>query len=115
MVPEGSGPRNLILRHTPPTFIQHIGSGWCVAFLTASELGARMPTSGQSEHHRSQRCGSPSAFRLVVSGVKEEEEMMIRGFRAVLLCAVMLAVWAPPAHAQAIGSIFGKVTDVSGG
>ncbi len=40
--------------------------------------------------------------------------MMMRGFRAFLLCAGMLA-WALPAHAQAIGSIFGKVTDPSGG
>jgi hypothetical protein len=41
--------------------------------------------------------------------------MMMRGFRAFLLCAGMLAAWAGPAHAQAIGSIFGKVTDPSGG
>src|SRR3954463_12489528 len=41
--------------------------------------------------------------------------MMMRGFRAFLLCAGMLAAWAVPAHAQAIGSIFGKVTDPSGG
>src|SRR5688500_2778626 len=41
--------------------------------------------------------------------------MMTRGIRAVLLCAGLLAAWAGPAHAQAIGSIFGKVTDPSGG
>jgi Carboxypeptidase regulatory-like domain len=41
--------------------------------------------------------------------------MMMRGLRAVLLCTGMLAAWAMPAHAQAIGSIFGKVTDSSGG
>ena len=41
--------------------------------------------------------------------------MMMRGFRAVLLCAGMLVAWALPAHAQANGSIFGKVTDPSGG
>jgi len=41
--------------------------------------------------------------------------MMMRGFRAVLLSAGLLAAWALPAHAQAIGSIFGKVTDPSGG
>ena len=40
---------------------------------------------------------------------------MMRGLRAFLLCAGMLAAWAIPAHAQAIGSIFGKVTDPSGG
>jgi hypothetical protein len=40
---------------------------------------------------------------------------MMRGLRAALLCAGMLAAWAMPAHAQAIGSIFGKVTDPSGG
>ena len=40
--------------------------------------------------------------------------MMMRGLR-VLLCAGVLAAWAMPAHAQAIGSIFGKVTDSSGG
>ena len=40
---------------------------------------------------------------------------MMRGFRAVLLAAGILAAWAAPAHAQAIGSIFGKVTDASGG
>src|SRR5687768_13480440 len=51
----------------------------------------------------------------VLSGVFEEEEMMMRGFRAVLLSAGILAAWAIPAHAQAIGSIFGKVTDASGG
>jgi hypothetical protein len=33
----------------------------------------------------------------------------------MLLSAVILSVWAVPAHAQAIGSIFGKVTDSSGG
>jgi hypothetical protein len=41
--------------------------------------------------------------------------MNMRGFRAILLAASMLAAWAIPAHAQAIGSIFGKVTDPSGG
>ena len=41
--------------------------------------------------------------------------MMTRGFRAFLLAAGMLAAWVAPAHAQAIGSIFGKVTDSSGG
>jgi hypothetical protein len=40
---------------------------------------------------------------------------MMRGIRAVLLCTGMLAAWALPAHAQAIGSIFGKVSDPSGG
>jgi len=40
--------------------------------------------------------------------------MMMRVFRAILLCAAILAAWAGPAHAQAIGSIFGKVTDASG-
>src|SRR6476469_1453500 len=40
--------------------------------------------------------------------------MMTRGIRRMLLAAVILAVWALPAHAQAIGSIFGKVTDPSG-
>src|SRR5262249_50659533 len=40
--------------------------------------------------------------------------MMMRGLRAALLAGV-LAAWAVPAHAQAIGSIFGKVTDPSGG
>jgi hypothetical protein len=32
-----------------------------------------------------------------------------------MLLAGILAAWAAPAHAQAIGSIFGKVTDESGG
>jgi len=32
----------------------------------------------------------------------------------MLLAAVILTAWAVPAHAQAIGSIFGKVTDPSG-
>jgi hypothetical protein len=41
--------------------------------------------------------------------------MMTRGIRAFLLAAGLLAAWAAPAHAQAIGSIFGKVTDSSGG
>src|SRR6188768_4387217 len=41
--------------------------------------------------------------------------MMTRGFRAFLFMAGLLAAWAAPAHAQAIGSIFGKVTDPSGG
>jgi len=41
--------------------------------------------------------------------------MMIRGYRAMLLTACILAAWATSAHAQAIGSIFGKVTDSSGG
>jgi len=41
--------------------------------------------------------------------------MMMRGLRVLLLCAGVLGAWAMPAHAQAIGSIFGKVTDPSGG
>jgi len=41
--------------------------------------------------------------------------MMNRGYRGMLLAACILAVWASTAHAQAIGSIFGKVTDSSGG
>jgi hypothetical protein len=41
--------------------------------------------------------------------------MITRGIRAFLLAAGVLAAWAAPAHAQAIGSIFGKVTDSSGG
>ena len=40
---------------------------------------------------------------------------MTRVARAMLLSAAILAAWAPIAHAQAIGSIFGKVTDSSGG
>ena len=41
--------------------------------------------------------------------------MMTRGIRAALLAVGLLAAWAGSAHAQAIGSIFGKVTDPSGG
>src|SRR5262245_20049377 len=40
--------------------------------------------------------------------------MMTRGFRRGLYLAGILTVWASLAHAQAIGSIFGKVTDASG-
>ncbi|HUL73421.1 MAG TPA: carboxypeptidase-like regulatory domain-containing protein, partial [Vicinamibacterales bacterium] len=40
---------------------------------------------------------------------------MIRVFRGILLIAVILAISAGSANAQAIGSIFGKVTDPSGG
>ena len=41
---------------------------------------------------------------------------MTRGILGrALLCTGLLAAWAVPAHAQAIGSIFGKVTDASGG
>jgi hypothetical protein len=40
---------------------------------------------------------------------------MKRCFSAMLLTAAIVAAWALPAHAQAIGSIFGKVTDSSGG
>ena len=40
---------------------------------------------------------------------------MTRVARAMLLTAALLAAWVPAAHAQAIGSIFGKVTDSSGG
>ena len=39
---------------------------------------------------------------------------MIKGFRATLLAAGILSVCAVSAHAQAIGSIFGKVSDASG-
>ena len=39
----------------------------------------------------------------------------MRVFRGVLLCAGILALTAGAANAQAIGSIFGKVTDPSGG
>ncbi|HYN10217.1 MAG TPA: carboxypeptidase regulatory-like domain-containing protein [Vicinamibacterales bacterium] len=38
----------------------------------------------------------------------------MRVFRGVLLCAGILAMTAGAAHAQALGSIFGKVTDPSG-
>ena len=41
--------------------------------------------------------------------------MMRRGFRGSLLLAGILTLWAASASAQAIGSIFGKVTDASGG
>jgi carboxypeptidase family protein len=40
---------------------------------------------------------------------------MMRGLRAILVCTGMLAAWALPAYAQGSGSIFGKVTDPSGG
>ncbi len=40
--------------------------------------------------------------------------MMRRGFRGSLLLAGILTLWAASASAQAIGSIFGKVTDESG-
>jgi carboxypeptidase family protein len=40
--------------------------------------------------------------------------MMARGVRSILLAAGLLAFTAGSAHAQAIGSIFGKVTDGSG-
>ena len=40
--------------------------------------------------------------------------MMARGLTRVLLTAAILTAWAGPAYAQAIGSIFGKVTDSSG-
>jgi len=40
---------------------------------------------------------------------------MAKGFRAILLAAGILGVCATAAHAQAIGSIFGKVSDTSGG
>ena len=39
---------------------------------------------------------------------------MRRGVRGALLIAGILAVWASAAHAQGVGSIFGKVTDASG-
>ena len=39
--------------------------------------------------------------------------MRVRALR-VMLYVCILAIWAAPAHAQAIGSIFGKVTDPSG-
>ena len=40
---------------------------------------------------------------------------MVRGFRGSLLLAGILTLWAVSAYAQATGSIFGKVTDASGG
>jgi hypothetical protein len=40
---------------------------------------------------------------------------MVRAFRGILLVAAILALTAGSAQAQAIGSIFGKVTDPSGG
>ena len=40
---------------------------------------------------------------------------MMRGFRGSLLLAGLLTLLAASASAQAIGSIFGKVTDASGG
>src|SRR5215211_5078423 len=41
--------------------------------------------------------------------------MITRGIRAFLLASGVLAALATPAYAQAIGSIYGKVTDASGG
>src|SRR6185369_10119906 len=70
-----------------------------------------MPESGQKDS----TAGSLRRSDDSVPGVKEEEEMMNRGYRAMLLTACILAAWATSAHAQAIGSIFGKVTDASGG
>src|SRR4029079_17078159 len=70
-----------------------------------------MPESGQKDS----TAGSLRRSDDSVPGVKEEEEMMNRGYRAMLLTACILAAWAKSAHAQAIGSIFGKVTDSSGG
>src|SRR6185503_18710193 len=70
-----------------------------------------MPESGQKDS----TAGSLRRSDDSVPGVKEEEEMMNRGYRAMLLTACILAAWATSAHAQAIGSIFGKVTDSSGG
>ena len=40
---------------------------------------------------------------------------MIRGFRRSLIAAALLLAGAASAHAQGMGSIFGKVTDSSGG
>ena len=40
---------------------------------------------------------------------------MARVFRGILLVAGILALTAGSAHAQGMGSIFGKVTDPSGG
>ena len=40
---------------------------------------------------------------------------MMRVYRGILLAAGILALAAGPAFAQANGSIFGKVTDSSGG
>src|SRR4051812_25941392 len=45
-------------------------------------------------------------------------DYMTRRFRAMTLAACVLAAWtagAASAHAQALGSIFGKVSDASGG
>src|SRR5688572_16827837 len=101
-----------IRTYTPPTPVQDFGFRASVVFLTPSHLGARIARI------RSQSTpGVVSSLRrsgLTLRGLGGGG-MNMRGFRAILLAAGILAAWAVPAQAQAIGSIFGKVTDAQGG
>src|ERR1051326_1509087 len=82
-------------------------SGICA--LSGILSGARIPASGQLFIAEALGFASNS-----FGGSGGGGEMNTRGIRAMLLCAAIVAAWALPAHAQAIGSIFGKVTDPSG-
>src|SRR5207237_7041094 len=75
--------------------------------LTAILLGATIPHPVRRSRPGFRNC----AFRGPQGG---GGEMITRGIGRMLLAAVILTAWALPAHAQAIGSIFGKVTDPSG-
>src|SRR5688572_9123682 len=101
-----------IRTYTPPTPVQDFGFRASVVFLTPSHLGARIARirSQSTPGVVSSLRRSGLRFRGLGGG-----GMDMRGFRAILLAAGILAAWAVPAHAQAIGSIFGKVTDPSGG
>src|SRR5689334_20798883 len=47
--------------------------------------------------------------------VSKEEQQMVRGVRSILFAAGLLLIAAVSANAQGMGSIFGKVTDSTGG
>src|SRR5262245_55011881 len=88
-----------------------LGTGWYHLLATTRHIvrcapfgGVRMPPASCA--------GGPSrrtALEVTGGGIG-----MTRGFRKNLLIAGILTLWASLAHAQAIGSIFGKVTDSSG-
>jgi hypothetical protein len=60
-------------------------------------------------------CSVVSRRPLQVTQVKEERmQMMVRTVKLGLLLAGFVVTCAGPVHAQAIGAIFGKVTDTSG-
>ena len=102
-----SGPGPLCYLFAACQVFQFSGSGPSIVFLIPLRPVCSIPQPVTALR-------VPSVFGMATM-VGGGGQMNTRGFRAFLLAAGLLAAWVAPAHAQAIGSIFGKVTDSSGG